>query len=153
MQCEESSGQFLLDIQGEREEDPDGRTDDHREEQQDQLQAVPGPAQPASPELVQIRLNLHRTIYRSGLTLVLLLSYSRIRDHSLLVALDQHVQERHLPPVHGLQNLPWQVLYYKPSFRSSQVNYARQNCSLQNIEENRRNRSKSFCLRKSLIFF
>ena len=60
----------LLDIQGEREEDPDRRADDHREEQQDQLQAVPGPAQTASPELVQVRLNLHKRIFSSGLVLV-----------------------------------------------------------------------------------
>ena len=58
---------LLLDVEREREEDPDGRTDDHREEQQDQLQAVPGPAEAASPQLVQIGLNLHRRIYSSGL--------------------------------------------------------------------------------------
>ena len=119
MQCDESSEQFLLDIQGEREEDPDGRTDDHREEQQDQLQAVPGPAEATSPQLVQVRLNLHNRIYSDGLHLMAR-SYSCIGDDSLLVTLDQHVQERHLSPVHRLQDLPWGVLFYKPGL--DQVN-------------------------------
>ena len=54
--------QQLLDIQREREEDPDRRTNHHGEEQEDQLQAVPGPAQTASPQLVQVRLNLNNRI-------------------------------------------------------------------------------------------
>ena len=76
----------LLDIEGQGEEDPDRRTDHHREEQEDQLQTVASPAEAAPPELVEIRLD------------------GGIGDDSLLVALDQHVQECHLPAVHRLQN-------------------------------------------------
>ena len=115
VQCDENTQQ-LLDIEREREEDPDGRTDDHREEQQDQLQAVPGPAEATSPQLVQVRLNLHNRIYSDGLHLMAR-SYSCIGDDSLLITLDQHIQERHLSPVHRLQNLPWEVLFHKPSLR------------------------------------
>lgn len=57
---------LLLDVEREREEDPDGRTDDHREEQQDELQTVASPAQSAPPELVQVRLDLDMRVYSSG---------------------------------------------------------------------------------------
>ena len=52
----------ILDIQREREKDPYRRTNHHGKEQEDQLKAVPGPAQTSSPQLVQVRLNLNNRI-------------------------------------------------------------------------------------------
>ena len=101
-------------MDGKADTDPDRRADHHGEEQQDQLQAVPGPAEATSPQLVQVRLNLHNRIYSDGLHLMTR-SYSCIGDDSLLITLDQHIQERNLSPVHRLQNLPCDVSYYKPS--------------------------------------
>ena len=47
-----------LDIQGEGEEDPDRRTDNHGKEKEDKFETVASPAQTTSPQLIQVRLNL-----------------------------------------------------------------------------------------------
>ena len=50
----------LLDIDGKGEEDPDGRADEHKEEEEDGLPPHAPPAHPAPPQLVQVTLNLQQ---------------------------------------------------------------------------------------------
>ena len=52
-----------LDIQGEGEEDPDRRTDNHGKEQKNKFKAVSCPAQTSSPQFIEIWLNLYSKFF------------------------------------------------------------------------------------------
>ena len=52
-----------LDIQGEGEEDPDRRTDNHGKEQKNKFKAVSCPAQTSPPQFIEIWLNLYSKFF------------------------------------------------------------------------------------------